>query len=124
MDVKLKTLKAIDYHSINFLNVPKTTKANLFKSFAFQIGQALALHEGKELYTKREIADYFPELESCLQRKEELSDVIIKYIYRFIELLEGLSVEVIDENVVCFGEPFNARYNVNQEQRIGGENGA
>ena len=120
---KLKTLKGIDYHSIDFSNIPKTTKTNLYKSFAFQIGQALALHEGKELYTKREIADYFPELERCLQRKEETSDVIIKYIYRFIELLEGLPVEAIDENVVCFGKPFNARYNVNQEKRIGGEDG-
>lgn len=118
-DEKLRALNKIDYNALDYSAVPKSNKNDLLKSFAFQIGQAIALHEGVELYTKEEVARYFPELEAYLQRKETSNENIAQCIRRFIKLMEGLPAEIIGEEIVRFGEPFNAQYHVNQEKRIG-----
>lgn len=115
---KLCTLKNINYYSIDFSSIPKTTKTDLLKSFAFQIGQALALHDGRELYTKRAVADYFPELENYLYRKETDIKDIIEYIHRFVRLMESLPVAVLDMDTIYIKEPLNLKYNINLEKRI------
>lgn len=115
---KIALLKNLDYYAIDFDNVQKSTKADLLKSFAFQLGQAMALHEGVELYTKREIGSYFPELNDYLQRKEASVDTIIKFIKRYAELLEAIPITSSDNNIVCFGAPYNTRYDISKEARI------
>lgn len=42
---------------------------NVAKSIAFQLGQAVALSEGVELYTKEALATHFPELAPALRRE-------------------------------------------------------
>jgi hypothetical protein len=56
---------------------------------AFQIGQTIALQEGKELYTKNHIADYFPDLREYLFRDENVNfDHLKKWLLIFVELLK------------------------------------
>lgn len=56
------------------------------KTFAFQIGQTLALMEGKELFTKNEIAAYLPDLQPYLNRDEGISNYILQqYLSLFIQ---------------------------------------
>ena len=45
------------------------TPENVYKSIAFQLGQAVALAENIELYTKEEIAEAFPFLGQALRRE-------------------------------------------------------
>ena len=115
---KISLLKNLDYYSIDFDNIQKSNKADLLKSFAFQLGQAIALHEGVELYTKREIGSYFPELKGYLQRNNDNITAIIEFIHRYAELLEAIPITSSDNNIVCFGAPYNTTYDINKEARI------
>jgi len=68
----------------------KCNHEELFKFFAFQIGQTLSLiKDGEELFTKRSIADKYPELEDFLYRKFDSDESILQEIYiDFISLIE------------------------------------
>jgi hypothetical protein len=112
---KIEILKELDYKSVDFSQLQKASKADILKSFAFQIGQALALHQGVELYTKSDIGNYFPKLKGYLKRSEEQIDTIIEYIHRYADILESIPVKSTESNIVCFGEPYNRCYDINKE---------
>jgi len=57
-------------------NKKKLSDRDILKSIAFQLGQTLALMDGKELYTKKEIARTFPELEPFLYRRGGDTEVL------------------------------------------------
>lgn len=67
IDAKYDVLIQWDFPTLLTENHPDK---NILKSIAFQIGQTLALDEGKELYTKKEIALHFPALAPFLNRQE------------------------------------------------------
>ena len=77
---RIATLKEneIDFGTLN----PNMGGCDVKKLVAFQIGQTLALINGDELYTKKEVSDYFPTLGKFLQRKEgdwaELGNELLK----------------------------------------------
>lgn len=114
---KINLLKNLDYASIDLDNVEKSSKKDLLKSFAFQIGQALALHNGVELYTKREIREYFPDLEPYIQRNDTSPDKMVEYIRKYATLLESIPTES-KGSIAHFGEIFNATYDINKEFKI------
>lgn len=58
------------------------------KTFAFQIGQTLALLEGKEYYTKNEVGAHFPDLQPFLNRNKGLSNAILQQ-YLDIFIIKG-----------------------------------
>ena len=65
----------IDYRNLNH----NMTKYDILKTIAFQMGQTLALIHGVELYTKKEVAEYYPTLKPFLYRRgdvrmEDLND--------------------------------------------------
>jgi hypothetical protein len=64
------------------------------KTFAFQLGQTLALWEGKELFTKNEIGLYFPNLQPYLDRTQGISNALLqKYLELFVAKgLENLTM--------------------------------
>ncbi len=68
---KIKTLEQIDLSNITELGEKSVDWIDYLKSMSFQIGQSLALLNGKELYSKEDIASYFPNLEDMLYRKGE-----------------------------------------------------
>ena len=88
------------------------------KTLAFQIGQALALHQGIELYTKRAIAEYYPELKDYLYREDASSENMINFIRRFANEVAMIPAKVIDNDFVEFYEKEKAVYNINKEERI------
>ncbi len=67
----LRNLNLLQSIENQFLNV------NIIKSIAFQLGQTLALNEGKELYTKNEIAAYFPSLKPFLYRNSKANYLLL-----------------------------------------------
>ena len=114
---KLNLLKNLDYYSIDLDNLEKSNKCDLLKSFAFQIGQALALHNGVELYTKKEIREYFPDLENYIQRIDTPINVMVEYIKKYASLLEDIPTESREKGVY-FGGEFDATYDINKEVKI------
>lgn len=55
------------------------------KTLVFQFGQAIALYEGTELFTKSEIAEYLPSLRPYLYRETCQADRMEEIKYRFID---------------------------------------
>jgi len=86
--LKLAVLSEIylsDYETENALGNTNTV-VDFQKTFAFQLGQTLALLEGKELFTKNEISAYLPDLQPYLNRKKDISNEILqKYLDLFLE---------------------------------------
>ncbi len=114
---RLDTLRDIDYTAIDFSSELKNlSKKDFFKTLAFQMGQAIALHEGKELYTKREISEYFPELEKCLKREDEDACVIQGLINRFVDKLSAITIVMAEGSIAHFPE-YSATYDLNTEKR-------
>ncbi len=85
---KLAALKVLDlahYETESALGNTNTIP-DFQKTFAFQIGQTLALLEGKEYYTKNEVGAHFPDLQPFLNRNKGLSNEILQqYLDIFIE---------------------------------------
>lgn len=86
---KIKVLEQINLNTITgFRN--NTDITELKKTFAFQLGQALALEQGKECYTKDEIASLFPELSAYLYRESTTDfDTIQTKLKEFIVCLKN-----------------------------------
>lgn len=62
---------------------------DILKSIAFQLGQTIALQEGKELYTKNQIAACFPNLRHCLSREENVDfEDLQKHLLIFTDFLK------------------------------------
>ncbi len=117
-ETKLLVLKNLEYEKIDFSIIPKTTTKDLMKTLAFQIGQALALHQGIELYTKRAIAEHYPDLKDYLYRVDASNENMIKFIRRFANEVEMIPAKVIDNDFVEFCEKEKTVYNINKEERI------
>ncbi|MFK7031352.1 hypothetical protein V3471_05995 [Flavobacterium oreochromis] len=85
---KVQVLKEIDLATLANFGKSKN-EITILKSIAFQIGQSMALHNGKECYTKSQIADCFPELRSYLAREinSDLSNLQF-WLIKYVEILE------------------------------------
>lgn len=85
---KINVLQNLDLSKIVSLGKGQNNQ-DVIKSIAFQLGQAIALQEGKELYTKNQIATYFPDLREYLFREENISfNDLQKRLFHFVELLK------------------------------------
>lgn len=67
---RLDTLNIIDL-SYSLVDT-KYPVEDIYKTLAFQMGQTLALIEGRELYTKEDVGEFFPELDLFLRRSEKI----------------------------------------------------
>jgi hypothetical protein len=66
----ISRMEEIDFSTLN----KNMTAEDIKKIIAFQTGQTLSLINGRELFTKREVAVEYPELEPYLYRQKD-SDV-------------------------------------------------
>ncbi|AWK06994.1 hypothetical protein HYN56_23285 [Flavobacterium crocinum] len=91
---RIQALENLDLTKIVSFGKGKNNN-DIIKSIAFQLGQCIALHKGKELYTKNQIAEHFPDLRKYLFREENvnLNDLQKELLY-FIELLKTRSLNM------------------------------
>jgi hypothetical protein len=75
---KIDVLSKIDFSKIKELN-KKLLFSDYLKVVAFQMGQTLGLVMGKELYSKSDISEEYPELEPFLFRHNEYDLRILEY---------------------------------------------
>ncbi len=70
------------------------------KSMAFQFGQALALRDGIEVYTKQAIGELLPELEKYLKRREAPLDDLEQAKRAFLDIMTALDIRDCGKNTV------------------------
>lgn len=91
LDEKIQALEKIDLEQLSSFG-KNTNLLDIQKSIAFQLGKAISLHEGKELYTKNEIANAFPDLKKYLSREENTDfENLQKWLFSFITILKNRS---------------------------------
>lgn len=113
---RINTLKSINFDEIDDYGKGEN-KENIYKVFAFQLGQVLALHQGVELYTKSSVADFFPDLREYLYRMPNTSFNKLKlYLEQFIHLSSELNIS--EENNICFFIDFDKKVNLINESYI------
>ncbi len=81
MNFKINVLENIDISTISDLGGKNIDMVDFMKTYAFQLGQTLALMNGKELYTKTDIGIEYPELKPFLQRVTGC-DISVLNIYK------------------------------------------
>lgn len=93
LDEKIQALENIDLKHIDSFGKDKNDLDSI-KSIAFQLGQAISLHDRKELYTKNEIAFEFPDLRQYLFRKNTDFENLQQRLLNFIIILKTRSFEM------------------------------
>ena len=83
---KIKTLEIIDLSKPIELGKNSVEYVDFLKSMCFQLGQSLALLNGIEVYTKEEIIERFPDLESMIMRTGIDLDSLEKYKTEFVRM--------------------------------------
>lgn len=85
----LQGLVLIDYDDFK----KNGSKVDVYKSFAFQLGQTIGLLEGKELYTKSGIGKCYPVLKSYLNREKQSGEELDKMIKLYVKLARNWLVK-------------------------------
>lgn len=89
---RYQTLKELDLSLIT--EIQKMSMKEYLKTLAFQLGQTIALIQGKEYYSKEHIAQEFPELKDFLMRKESSELFLIeKYKNTFLESFDPQKIK-------------------------------
>lgn len=75
---QLEMLKKIDFNTIQELGNSNVNFNDYVKTIAFQLGQTCSLMIGTELYTKEEIANYYPVMKPHLFREDNCDLTILE----------------------------------------------
>ena len=96
---KLAALECIPFKDIHDLGKNNQDVVEFYKHAAFQIGQCMALMDGAELYTKKDIASYCPSLEKYVNRLPQDGGVLDAYKRWMIDSIRRTykDVEIIKE---------------------------
>lgn len=107
---KIEALTKLDLTKIVSFGKGKNN-SDIIKSIAFQLGQCMALQENKELYTKNQIADCFPELRKYLFREENVNlNDLQKTLLYFVELLKIRSSSMKNTSEYKYEDENNFNY--------------
>lgn len=108
-DVKIETLKKIRLSLIE--DYQKMSQIEVYKFFAFQLGQTLALIENNvELFTKNQVSQYYPELKEYLNRQEANLQNLENFYDRFVKFIEN---KLVKENDYYKSDFFNTIEHLN-----------
>lgn len=110
---RLKILRSIDFENINDFGKNGTLK-DIYKIFAFQLGQVLGLLQGVELYTKKDISNGYPQLEKYLYRQQTDFFFLDNHLKIFLSYCESLEVKEKDE--ICYFKDFNKSIDLRREK--------
>jgi hypothetical protein len=108
---RVELLGNIAYNEIT--DYGKQSIDDIYKFFSFQFGQIIGLLHGKELYTKNEIAEEFPQLRPYLYRQKQSFDVLDNFRLMFFEHCANLNV--IEENNIVYFVDYEKKYDLRQE---------
>jgi len=119
-DERLNTLEDVPIGGLDFSRLnPKMTPEDIKKVMAFQIGQSIGLMDGREYYTKSEIAEAYPVLRQFLYREQdsntyELQAMVTYFIKRLREEVSEKIIYMNDFDITFI----DGKYNIKDEKRI------
>jgi hypothetical protein len=109
-------LRTIDFQTIEEYG-QKGRTVDIYKIFAFQLGQFLGLVNGKEFYTKSSVASAFPGLKPHLYRNEGLTfHGLLPFLEEFLDIVSRYDV-VEGENFVFFTD-FDRKVDLAKERYV------
>ena len=106
---RIQILQSVDYRTLEW-TLPENEKKDRKKSIAFQLGQAIALSGGKELYTKSDLSKTFPVLRPFLYREPCDMAPINELKDAFLSDLKALGLQDCGNCVVCHHHDGLSRY--------------
>lgn len=92
--IQKSLLKKVDFTKLDLCHLT----CDDFKYIAFQLGQALALAQGKELYTKLDIIKQIPQLKPFLYRNE--AEIQQSKTRTFLNEISSLLLQNIERVVI------------------------
>ncbi|AYV77953.1 MAG: hypothetical protein Edafosvirus3_31 [Edafosvirus sp.] len=98
VECRLKTLRKINFEAIIHNQKKKENIIQIHKTIAFQIGQTLALIEGKEIYSKMDVAELYPDLAIFVNREKYEQSHLIALTNMLNILLTIIEEKIITEN--------------------------
>ena len=113
---RIQALEAVSLDWPELDAIPHMPKKELLKSYAFQIGQAMGLHMGLELYTKIDITLQFPQLRPYLYREKSSVMELQCMLAAYLRILTSLDVEELPDEKLL-DRRTGALYNVFAEYR-------
>lgn len=116
---RLAAAKALNLTEIDFDHVGKWKREDLLKSMAFQLGQGIGLHNGRELYTKAAIAEHLPVLRPYLYRQAADLQALQQVLSEYLQLLEKVQTRTLEDTGTQLLST-GAVYDIFRERRIFG----
>lgn len=110
-------LKQFDFTSEDF-------KAHLdvecCKSVAFQLAQTIALCKGKELFSKSDISNEYPDLKCFMQRNWEVGQfcyaVLNKYLHELLEIVKPINSILLSNDCIVWKNSISAQEDKDEEE--------
>lgn len=114
---RLSALRSLALSEIRFMQSDDGFPLELRKMFAFQLGQAIGLHQGKELYTKADISAAFPNLHPYLYRGDVPIENLQTTLSDYCKILEAeKTIDSLDDLTIVLS--CGNMYNIHRELRI------
>lgn len=102
-ETRIELMKTLDLSKIEFDSLyANMSGADIKKLIAFQIGQTLALIDGVELFTKREIGERYCDLRPYLYREDCSVETLNEWLKVFAESVSKIGIEDIGDRVVSY----------------------
>jgi hypothetical protein len=99
---KIETLRYIDLDSIEDFNKNNLNTTEIYKAFAFQIGQTMTFLEGDVVYTKSKISELYEGLRVYLERRSSDAITLNEYKIQLLDMIESYFESDLNELVVEF----------------------
>ncbi|MCU0390148.1 MAG: hypothetical protein MUE81_03445 [Thermoflexibacter sp.] len=103
-DLKIKALKIINWHDIDDFNQRNAKNEDIWKTFAFYIGQNISLIEHNiEIYTKKDLVLHHPALDSLIYRRGVMpkdKSILQEYLMRWIGMAENYGVYTSENGIL------------------------
>jgi hypothetical protein len=87
VSTRLDALRTVEFEKVVYTKGHEKFE-NMYKVIAFQIGQLMGLFEGKELYSKTDIAAVYPQLTKFLMRQEGDLGLLTKCLRELIARID------------------------------------
>jgi len=113
---KLDVLSKINFAEIEDFG-KSGTKQDVYKVFAFQLGQIIGLLNGKEFYTKSSIAERYPALRPFLYREMHVEVKILSaFIDAFLYVMSTFNIE--EEATYVYFKDYDKKFDLKKEEYV------
>lgn len=115
-NVRINLLRNLPLSGLD-LHAAGESGADILKRMAFQLGQGIGLHAGVGLYTKSDIAGFYPALRPFLYREDGDLEEMQAALAQYADILAQMQAELLSEDEICVPST-GAVYDIRREVRM------